>query len=281
MSEQVITSRDNERVRHARSVREGKAVGEIFIEGVRLCEEAARARLVVKDVLHTEELSRDERGAQLLSDLKKTRARAAVVGEKIFASLSDTKTPQGIIVLAARPQTDASVLEQALNEDSLIVILHQLNNPANAGAILRTAEAAGACGIIATAGTTDLFSPKALRGAMGSSFRLPVWTDAQFSEALKWCAARGILTICADVRAARSHTEFDWTISRALIVGAEASGLSDDEIAQADEALKIPMRPPVESLNVAVAAAIVLYEAARQRAVGSGQWAVGRESKNS
>ncbi|HEY0544675.1 MAG TPA: RNA methyltransferase [Pyrinomonadaceae bacterium] len=279
MSEQVITSRDNERVRHARSVREGKAEGEIFVEGVRLCEEAARARLVIKDVLHTEELSHDGRAARLLSDLKKSGARAAVASQKVFASLSDTKTPQGIVVIAARPPTDASVLEQALKKDSLLVILHQLNNPANAGAILRTAEAAGAGGIISTAGTTDLFSAKALRGAMGSSFRLPVWTGAQFSEALKWCAARGILTICADVRAARSHTEFDWTIARALIVGAEASGLSDDEIAQADEALKIPMRPPVESLNVAVAAAIVLYEAARQRAVGSGQRAVGSKDK--
>lgn len=266
MSEQVIKSRDNERVRRARGVREGKADGEIFIEGVRLCEEAARASLVVKDVLHTEELSRDERGARLLSNLKKNGARAAVVSEKVFASLSDTKTPQGIVVIAARPRSDASVLEQALTEDSLLVILHRLNNPANAGAIVRTAEAAGACGIIATAGTTDIFSPKALRGAMGSSFRLPVWTGAQFSEALKWCAARGIRTLGADIRAARSHTEFDWTIARALIVGAEASGLSDDEIAEADEALKIPMRPPVESLNVAVAAAIILYEAARQRA---------------
>jgi TrmH family RNA methyltransferase len=269
MSENVITSRDNERVRRARHVREGKDAGEIFIEGVRLCEEAASANVFVNEVLHTVELQQDERGARLLGRLVNSGARATVVSERVFASLSDTKTPQGIVLLAARPQTGANVLEQALKKDSLILILHRLSNPSNAGAILRTAEAAGASGIIATAGATDLFSSKALRGAMGSSFRLPVWEGAEFTEALKWCAARGLVTICADLRAKRSHTQFDWTLPRALIVGAEAFGLSDAEMAQADEALKIPMHPPVESLNVAVAAAIILYEAARQRATGS------------
>jgi TrmH family RNA methyltransferase len=281
MNESIITSRDNERVRHARHVREGKVAGEIFIEGVRLCEEAVPARLFIKEVLHTEALPRDERGARLLNELQRVAESVTVVSERVFTSLSDTKTPQGIVVVAARPRTDASVLAQALTKDSLVLILHRLNNPSNAGAILRTAEAAGVSGIIATTGTTDLFSARALRGAMGSSFRLPVWTGAQFSEALKWCAAHDLVTICADIRATRAHTEFDWTQPRALIVGAEASGLSDEEIAQADEALRIPMRQPVESLNVAVAAAIILYEASRQRAAGSEQLAVGRESGES
>ena len=143
--------------------------------------------------------------------------------------------------------------------------MHGINNPANAGAILRTAEAAGATGAVTTHGSTDLFSPKALRGAMGSSFRLPLWTGAEFSEALSWCAERGIRTVSADAVAGRSHTEIDWTRARALIVGAEATGLDAGEIAAADEAVRIPMRPPVESLNLAVATAVVLYEAARQR----------------
>jgi TrmH family RNA methyltransferase len=268
MSESVITSRDNEGVRRARRARDGKDEGEIFIEGVRLCEEAARARLLIKDVIRTEDFARDERGARLLSELTSGGARLLCVSEKVFASLSDTKTPQGILVIAARPQTDASVLDEVLQDNSLIVILHRLNNPANAGAIVRTAEAAGARGIITTAGTTDLFSPKALRGAMGSSFRLPVRMGARFLEVIEWCRARGLRTVCADLRAARAHTELDWTQPHALIVGSEAHGLSPDEIARADEALRIPMRPPVESLNVAVAAAIILYEAARQRAGG-------------
>jgi TrmH family RNA methyltransferase len=265
MNDDVITSRDNSRVRRARAVREGKVSGEIFIEGVRLCEEAARAGLRIQEVLHTVEVASDERGSRLLDELNKGGRPTVAVSEKVFASLSDTKTPQGVVILAERPRTETSVLENVSADVPLLVVMHRLNNPSNAGAILRTAEAAGATAIISTAGTTDLFSPKALRGAMGSSFRLPVWTGAEFSEVLKWCAGRGIRTICADTRATREHTDYDWKIPRALIVGAEASGLDDDEIALADDALRIPMRAPVESLNVAVAAAIVLYEAARQR----------------
>lgn len=265
MSMDVITSRDNVRVRQTRAARDGKATDKIFIEGVRLCEEALQAGLHVEEALHTAELMQDERGARLLSELERVGARLSVVSERVFASVSDTKTPQGIAMVAARPQADAGLLENALKDATLLVILHRLNNPANAGAILRTAEAAGVGGIIATAGTCDLFSAKALRGAMGSSFRLRIWVGADLKEALGWCKQRGVRTICADIRAALSHTEVDWTIPRALIVGPEASGLSVDEIALADEALRIPMQEPVESLNVAVAAGIILYEAARQR----------------
>ncbi len=267
MSESIITSRDNAHVRHARLVREGKVAGEIFVEGIRLCNEAEGAKLEIKEAIHTEELMSDERGSRLLSKLEQHGTRLIVVSENVFAVLSDTKTPQGIILLAAKPQTDACVLEYKSISVPLVVIIHRLNNPSNAGAILRTAEAAGAGGIISTTGTTDLFSPKALRGAMGSSFRLPIWTRAEYSDALKWCTERGIITICADVRGEIEHTECDWTLPRALIVGPEASGLSEDEVAQADETLRIPMQPPVESLNVAVAAGIILYEAARQRKV--------------
>lgn len=270
MSEGVINSRDNQRVRQARAVRDGKDRNKIFVEGVRLCEEAERARLNIEEAIYTEALTVDERGSRLLREFERRGARLTHVSEKVFASLSDTKTPQGILILAARPQTGPSVIETRLKDTALLVILHRLNNPANAGAILRTAEAAGADGIIATAGTCELFSSKALRGAMGSSFRLPVWTGADYAEALGWCARKGIRTICADVRAELSHTEVDWNVARALIVGPEASGLSVEEISLADEALKIPMREPVESLNVAVAAGVVLYEAARQRSSRKG-----------
>ncbi|MGB9180054.1 MAG: RNA methyltransferase, partial [Pyrinomonadaceae bacterium] len=148
----------------------------------------------------------------------------------------------------------------------LLVILHRVNNPANAGAIVRTAEAAGASALIATEGAVDLFSPKALRGAMGSTFRLPVWEGASLQEALAWCAEQKILTVSTDARAKVNHTEIDWTLPRAIILGTEGAGLSKSEVAVTDDSIKIPMRAPVESLNVAVACGIILYEATRQRA---------------
>jgi TrmH family RNA methyltransferase len=263
----MITSRQNPLIQHARAASKGASKDTLFIEGLRLCEEAARsARLDCTDVLYTEKFADDERAAQLLDDLRRCNPRFTLVGESILVSLGDTKTPQGIVLLARRFATDRAAFEKSLRADPLIVALHRINNPANAGAMLRVAEAAGATGVVATSGTTDLLSPKALRGAMGSSFRLPLWTNADFAEVISWCAARGIRTVSADLAATQTHTELSWTGAHAVLLGEEGAGLDQAEIRAADERIRIPMQPPVESLNVAVALAVILYEAARQRA---------------
>lgn len=266
MKDTLITSRDNALARRARAVRDGRVEGQIFIEGLRLSEEAARAPLAIDSVLCTESFARDERGARLFPLLGKARARITLVSEGVFSSLSDTKSPQGIVILAARPHSGQAALEQRMTRATpLLVVMHGLNNPSNAGAILRTAEAAGATGAIVTEGTTDIFSPKALRGAMGSSFRLPLWTGANFEVVLSWCKRRGITTVGSHLRATQTHTEIDWTRPSAIVVGAESTGLRGTEAAATDESVKIPMCAPVESLNVAVASSVILYEAARQR----------------
>ncbi|HEV7859524.1 MAG TPA: RNA methyltransferase [Pyrinomonadaceae bacterium] len=267
MSRVIINSRDNPLVKHARAVRDGRERELVFVEGVRLCEEVVGANLSIEDVLYTERAARDERGSALLRALQGVSQRLSEVSEQVLASVSDMKTPQGIVALVSRPSTNGFALESGGVEVPLLLVMHRTNNPANAGALVRTAEAAGATGVMTTAGSTDLFSPKALRGAMGSAFRLPLWTGAEYAEVLAWCGARGIKTVCADARAKRAYTEIDWTIPSALIVGPEATGLSDEEAAGADESVSIPMRSPVESLNVAVASAVLLYEAARQRRI--------------
>ncbi|MBX5477526.1 MAG: RNA methyltransferase [Pyrinomonas methylaliphatogenes] len=272
----LITSRNNERLKLARAVRDGRERDLIFIEGARLCEEALRSETRIEELLVAESTLADERIAKLIAKLRARGPQMRIVRDDIFASVADTATPQGIILLARRPQTDRHEFERCLaarnearSDVPLIVILHRLNNPLNAGAIARTSEAAGAIGLIATQGTTDLLSPKALRGAMGSSLRLPIWTGARLDEALAWCRTHAIRTVALDPRAEVSHTEFDWRAPCAILLGAEAEGLSADERRATDERVRIPMRPPVESLNVAVAAGIVLYEAVRQRGFGS------------
>lgn len=262
----MITSRQNPLIQHARAASRGTTKDVIFIEGLRLCEEAARSGLACDDALYTEKFAADPRAARLLAELKRFKTRFTIVSEPVFASLCDTKTPQGIVLLARRRRTDRATFEESLRPHPLLVVLHRINNPANAGAMLRVAEAAGATGVIATRGTTDLLSPRALRGSMGSSFRLPLWTNADFAETVSWCAAHGIRTVSADLAAQRSHTELAWTGDYAILMGAEAGGLEDEETRVADERIRIPMQPPVESLNVAVALAVILYEAARQRA---------------
>jgi RNA methyltransferase, TrmH family len=309
----MIKSRHNPLAQRARAARDGRADGLIFVEGLRLCEEAARSGLAVSDVLYTARLAADPRGARLLEELRAAAPppRAAEssaentltpsritpsrvssshvsssritpspvapsrvapslseVSDDVLASVSDTKTPQGVVLLARRPATDLAGFERALPRKPLVVVLHRVNNPANAGAMLRVAEAAGAAGVVATEGTADLLSAKSLRGAMGSAFRLPLWAGASFREVVGWCARRGVQTVSTDLDAELTHTEIDWTGARAILCGPEASGLTPDESAAADLRARIPMRPPVESLNVAVALAVVLYEAARQRGFG-------------
>ncbi|HYP51335.1 MAG TPA: RNA methyltransferase [Pyrinomonadaceae bacterium] len=263
-SKEQITSRDNARLKHARAVRAGRVDGEIFVEGLRLAEEAAQF-LDITDFFYTPEFAETARGEELLKNSH--NFNRAAVSQKLLESISDTKTPQGAVLLARKPKTGRQILEEKLKSISapLFVVLHEINNPSNAGAILRTAEAAGAAGAILTRKSADVFSPKSLRGAMGAAFRLPLWTNADFNETINFFRANRIKTICADVRAEKKHTEIDWRAASALIVGSEARGLTPEEVGQIDEQTKIPMKAPVESLNAAVAAGIILYEAARQR----------------
>ena len=260
-----ISSRDNSLLRQARSVRDGKTDDLIFVEGLRLAEEALHSGLEIEAVIYSDEIAEKERAARFLEAVTLVCTRMAVVSEQLLATVSYTKTPQGIILLAKQPESGKARLEMSQGGAPLLVILHGINNPVNVGAIMRSAEAAGTTGVITTANTADPFSPKSLRGAMGSAFRLPIWKGASYSEALSWCAARNIRTICADVKASVLYTDVDWTTPRALIVGPESTGLSPEDVAAADEAVRIGMHGEVESLNVGVAAGILLYEAARQR----------------
>jgi RNA methyltransferase, TrmH family len=260
-----ITSRDNSLLRQARSVREGKEKELIFVEGLRLCEEAVRSSLPIEAVIFSDQLARKDKAGPIIDELVSVATRVAEVSEKLLESISFTRTPQGIVVLAQRPDSSSSRLTGNSKDTPLLVVMHEINNPVNVGAIIRTAEAAGATGAIATSNTSDPFSPKSLRGAMGSAFRLPIWSGPTFEEVIDWCQKREISSVCADASSEVPFNQVDWTGKRALILGPESAGLSDKEMEAADFAVRIPMRSAVESLNVAVAAGVLLYEAARQR----------------
>lgn len=267
MKHETINSRDNSLLRRARAVRDGKIDDLIFVEGLRLCEEALSSGLPIEAVIFSEEIARKEKAAHLLRELSHVCDPVVSVTEKLLESISYTKTPQGIVLLATRPPSDEANFESKQTTSPLLVVLHEINNPVNVGAILRTAEAAGATGAITTEHSSDPFSPKSLRGAMGAAFRLPVWAGTAYGEVLSWCARHEIETVCADIKGAQLYTDLDWTTARALIMGPESTGLTAEEVASAQKVVTIPMLGKVESLNVGVAAAILLYEAARQRAL--------------
>ena len=260
-----ISSRDNSKIKTARKVRDGADTDLIFVEGLRLAEEVSRSPLKIADVFYTEDLARTERGAEFLRTAE--TSNLTEVSAKVFDSLADTKTSQGIVVICQKPETNRQVIEVKLRETSnfpLLVLLHQINNPSNLGAILRTCEAVDAAGVITTKSSANAFSPKALRGAMGASLRIPMWTDADFFEVLDWAKSNNFTSVCAAVNAAKSYLEIDWRVRRLLVFGSEAHGLSAEEFKKVDESLLIPMANNVESLNLAVAAGVILFEAQRQ-----------------
>src|SRR5215216_4506621 len=177
--DELITSRKNPLAQRARSVREGRERESVFVESLRLCEEALRAGVAFDLALHTRSLEESARGARLLTSLREVCPRVVAVSDAVLESVSDTKTPQGVAAIVSRPESGPGGLER-VTRAPLVVILHGVNNPSNAGAALRVAEAAGATGLVVTKGSADLFSPKSLRGSMGSAFRLPVWAGATF-----------------------------------------------------------------------------------------------------
>ncbi len=251
----LITSPANERLKHARRVREGREPELIFIEGERLVAEAQQAQLILHTAFHQPEPN--ERAAALLNEMN---CPHYAVSEAVMTTLCDTVTTQGLIVLAERPQ---ATLAKALSTGSLFVALDAVQDPGNAGTILRSAEAAGTAAVIALKGTVDLLAPKVLRSAMGSAFRLPLAIDVIGSELLAQCD--GIQTVAATMDAELDYDEYDWRQPSLLILGNEGNGVTPALLDRVNVRVRIPLRPPVESLNVAAAAAVILFEAARQR----------------
>lgn len=261
-----ITSRDNESLKEARRVRDGKVRDMIFIEGVRLVEEAVRSDVKI-DRLFVSSVAAERNGDLIIQ----AQARETFhLNDPAFRSISDTVTSQGLVALAERPASGRKDIERHLSTAlvPVVVFLYQTNNPSNLGAAIRTAEAAGVAGVIVSNGSADAFSPKAVRAAMGSSFRLPVWTDAEFSEAIEWADDNGFQTIATTPKAEKMHTDVDWTRRSMILFGSEAHGLPESELQRVDDRILISMDRSVESLNLAVACGVILFEARRQNAAG-------------
>lgn len=260
-----IASRDNQKLKFARAVREGREIGKIFVEGIRLAEEIIKTKINIQFAYFTGKFLENNRGIALIESLVKQNVELFEIENRIFDSLSDTKTSQGMILIADKPKIGKEIIEQTISANPLLILLHQINNPANLGAILRTAEAVGVEGVITTKGTADVFSTKTMRSALGANLRLPFWTNTEFTEVINWTKAIGIKSVCADIRSQKSYLEIDWKVPKLLIVGSEGHGLTEAERLATDESLIIPMANGVESLNVAVACGIILFEAKRQR----------------
>ena len=198
---------------------------------------------------------------------EKIRGRLTVpwetVADPVFDRVSDTMTPQGILGLVRKPEYD---LEQILTgTDRNLLVLEDLRDPGNLGTMIRTAEAAGIGGMILSRGSADLFNPKVIRATMGAIYRVPFVYAEDFGAALSMLSDRGITIYAAHLEGSICYDEADYTKRCAILIGNEANGLSESAASLADSRIRIPMEGRTESLNAAVAAAVLMYEAFRQR----------------
>jgi TrmH family RNA methyltransferase len=258
---QEITSLHNPKIKQwsqllTKRGREGQ--GKFILEGIHLVQEALKARLELEVILYSVEkgfpVEIPERG-QLPCEV-------IGVSEAVLAKCSDTQTPPGVIAIAVKPVwSSQQILEQP---NSLVVVVDGVQDPGNLGTIIRSADAVGATAVVLGRGTVDLYNPKAIRSTMGSLFHLPI-LECDLNEILPLVEKHQIQLVSTSLQAELSCYEMDMTGAIWMIVGNEGSGVSSELQRYVSKQIIIPMRGQAESLNVAMAATVLLFEAARQR----------------
>ena len=261
-----ITSPHNPRVRALVELRDRRGreeAGRILIEGGREVLRALRSGVAVKTAFVAEDGCRTPECEEALSLARDGGVEIVRLGQRAFERAAFGDRVEGILAIAVPPATTLADLDPPA--DPLVVVLEGVEKPGNLGAVLRTADGAGADAVIVTGSGSDLFNPNAIRASLGTIFAVPV-ASATPDEALAWLRARGIRVVAARVDAPTDYTAADLCGGIAIALGSEAGGLSAAFDAPDVVAVRLPMHGIADSLNVSVTAAVLLYEARRQRA---------------
>ena len=277
---EIISSKDNKRIKYIRSLLEKGGIRKknhsFVVEGIKLVDEALEygnvLDIIVSESLYEEIVSGDLTRNALLSDngkhiIKQVKQGTSltVVSDAVFKSVSETITPQGILAEVEMPKhrlLEENFLEIAYEKTGKIklLILEDTADPGNLGTIMRTAEAAGVTGVIMGKGTVDIFNPKVVRSTMGSIFRLPFAYVDDLKAVILGLKRGGISFYATHLKGKESYRDIAYSDKAGILIGNEARGLSDEIANLADTYVIIPMQGKVESLNAAVAAALMMYE---------------------
>ena len=262
----MITSNNNAKVKQVvqwqTKAKERRKDHVFLAEGIRMCEEAPVKN--VREVYLTEELEQKIRQNAQNGDTafwdKLQQTGYETVSPEVFAKMADTQTPQGILTVLEQPVYDLTqLLEQP---DPLFLMLENLQDPGNLGTMIRTGEGAGVDGILMSKGTVDIYNPKTIRSTMGSLYRVPFLYTGDLTQTIGQLQKTGIRVYAAHLKGTKSYREPDYAEGAAFLIGNEGNGLKEETAALADEYIRIPMQGKLESLNAAVAAALLMYEVA-------------------
>lgn len=263
----MITSKGNPKVKEIRLLKQAqhrRARGEYFVEGVRLLEEALNQPGQFRKVAYSPRLEKTTRGSELLFTARRKvpHAEWLYVSDEVMERICDTQSHQGILAVLEMKERS---WEEIYKRDGIILLLSGLQDPGNLGTIFRVAEAGAAAGVILSQDMIDPYNPKVVRASMGSLFRVPFLRDQKMEDCLKKLRSRGCRILATAVHGGPSFWEVDFSKPTAVLFGQEGAGLPSHLLEGADGLLTIPMTPGVDSLNVAMAASLIIYEAMRQK----------------
>ncbi|MCA8943480.1 MAG: RNA methyltransferase [Planctomycetes bacterium] len=260
-----ITSTKNPLVRRVRETAAGENAGEIALDGVRLAWEALASERPIRVCAVSSRLTEVRGGHDLRSRLQARSDEWYECSEAVMARMSSVDAPQGVILIVERAPDELDFVLADRGVTPLVVAASGVRDPGNTGALVRTAEAAGATGFVALRGGADPLRDKAIRGSAGSVLRLPIARDVTTESFVARVRDLGSRLVVATGDGDVAYTDTDFRAPTVLVVGAEAQGIPAQLRDAADACVQIPIAPPVESLNVAVAAGVLLFEARRQR----------------
>ncbi|MGE5245828.1 MAG: TrmH family RNA methyltransferase [Betaproteobacteria bacterium] len=262
-----ITSRQNPLVARFRAAARGEDDERLLLDGVHLVDEALSAGIRLREAIVRANALGQAGLAAIVSRLERAGVAPAAASDSVMDAASPVRSSSAIAALADRPQAGD---DRIFGSAALVVVACDVQDPGNVGAIVRVAEAAGASGAIAAGRSADPFGWKALRGSMGSALRLPIGRRASVEDVVAVARDRGCRIVATVPRNGRSLFETDLTGPIAIAIGGEGAGLPPAVVEAAELCVSVPMQPPVESLNAAVTAALLLYEARRQRGLVAG-----------
>lgn len=225
------------------------------VEGIKMCLEAPKGQ--IQQMYVSESFLADDKNRKRLENYT-----YETVSDSVFSHISDTRTPQGILCLVKMPEYE---LEDLLGQHPHLLVLENIQDPGNLGTMIRAGEGAGVTGIIMDKTTVDIFNPKTIRSTMGSLFRVPFYVTEDLQGTVGVLKERGVAMYAACLDGESLYDEPDYTLPCGFLIGNEANGLRAETAALADLQIRIPMEGKVESLNAAVASALLMYEASRQR----------------
>lgn len=258
-----IESKENNLFKSTKKLKERRfrqKEGKFILEGLRLIEEAVKARMEIEFIILSE---RDKDILELSILLKEFIAedKIFVLEKNLFSQLASTENPQGILAVVKNKKISVEL------DGEFFLVCDKVQDPGNLGTIIRTAHAAGVAGIILTKGTVDIYNDKTIRSTMGSIFYVPIFYDNEDFSIIKNLKEKGFSLVTTSLKESKNFFEEDLRGKIMLAVGNEGNGISDELFSLANKKVKIPMPGEAESLNVAIATSIILFEKVRQNLI--------------